>query len=288
MLRAGWLVIVLTCVVSASASAAECRVPKNSNEAKLLAFYSAPIAFSPASAPEHALAWTLRIGGEAGVIREPSQAIRQSSECFTKKSEDTRLSPLFGRPRLTLSLPAGFAIEASYLPPIRIGDATPNLGSAAVSWTKRLRMASTGNSTDLMFRVHGTAGEVRGPITCPRSALQQTDAARPCFGTNPSRDTFKPTMAGYEGVVSTAAWDGRIAFYAGGGQNFLRPRFHVGFTDAAGVVDNTLIAVDLTRITMFAGLTAEVSSTFDISGQAYGVREDGVNFRLGGGYRLHR
>jgi hypothetical protein len=95
-------------------------------------------------------------------------------------------------------------------------------------------------------------------------------------------------MAGYEGVVSTAAWDGRIAFYAGGGQNFLRPRFHVGFTDAAGVVDNTLIAVDLTRITMFAGLTAEVSSTFDISGQAYGVREDGVNFRLGGGYRLHR
>jgi hypothetical protein len=288
VLRAGSFLIVVSCVVAVPASGAECRVPKNSNEAKLLAFYSAPIAFSPASAPEHSLAWTLRIGGEGGFIQEPSPAIRQSSACFTKKSEDTRLSPLFGRPRLTLTLPAGFAIEASYLPPIRIGDATPNLGSAALSWTKRLRMASTGNSTDIMFRVHGTAGEVRGPITCPNRALQQTDAARPCFGTNPSRDTFKPTMAGYEGVLSTAAWDGRVAFYAGGGQNFLRPRFQVGFTDGTGSVDNTLIAVDLTRITLFAGVTAEVSSTFDISGQAYGVREDGVNFRLGGGYRLHR
>jgi hypothetical protein len=281
-------VIVLSSVASAPVLGADCRVPKNSNEAKLLAFYSAPIAFSPAGAPEYSLPWTLRIGGEAGPIQEPSPAIRESSACFTKKSEDTRLAPLFGRPRLTLTLPAGFAIEASYLPPIRIGDATPNFGSAALSWTKRLRMASTGNSTALMFRVHGTAGEVRGPITCPGDALQQTDAARPCFGTKASHDTFKPTMAGYEGVISTAAWDGRVAFYAGGGQNFLRPRFQVGFTDAAGNVDETMITVNLTRITMFAGVTAEVSSSFDVSGQAYGVREDGVNFRLGGGYRLHR
>ena len=288
MPRAGWFVVVASCVASTHLPAAECRVPKNSNEAKLLAFYSAPIAFSPASAPEHALPWTLRIGGEGGVINDPNPAIRESSACFTKKSEDTRLAPIFGRPRLTLTLPAGFAVEASYLPPIKIGDATPNLGSAALSWTKRLRMAATGNSTDLMFRVHGTAGEVRGPITCPSDALQQADAARPCFGPKPSRDTFKPTMAGYEGVISTAAWDGRVAFYAGAGENFLRPRFQVGFTDATGSVDETLIAVNLTRITMFAGVTAEVSSSFDLSGQAYGVREDGVNFRIGGGYRLHR
>ena len=53
-------------------------------------------------------------------------------------------------------------------------------------------------------------------------------------------------------------------------------------------MDETLIAVNLTRITMFAGVTAEVSSSFDLSGQAYGVMEDGVNFRIGGGYRLHR
>jgi hypothetical protein len=39
---------------------------------------------------------------------------------------------------------------------------------------------------------------------------------------------------------------------------------------------------------MFAGVTAQVSNTIDLSAQAYGVREDGVTFRMGGGYRLHR
>ena len=267
---------------------AQCRVPKTSNEAKLLAFYSAPLAFSPASAPEYSIPWTLRIGGEGGPILSPDSAIEQSGACFTKKSEHTRLSPFFGRPRLTLTLPAGFALEASYLPPITIHNAEPNLGSAALSWTKRIRMAPTGNATAIMLRLHGTAGRVSGPITCPRRSLQQTDPLRPCYGTQPSFDTFKPTMTGIEGILSTAAWDGRLAFYAGGGENFLRPRFQVGFTDGNGNVDRTLIVVDLNRATMFAGVTAEVSSAIDLSAQAYGVHQDGVTFRFGGGYRLNR
>ena len=268
--------------------AAECKVPTNSNEARLLAFYSAPIAFSPASAPEHSSAWTLRIGGEGGPIADPDSAIQRSSLCYTSKRENTRLSPFFGRPRLTLALPGGFALEGSYLPPVKIGDAEPNLGSAALSWTKRIKMAPTGNATDLMVRVHGTFGQVRGPITCPRKALQQTDPSKPCFGTQQSVDTFKPNMMGVESVVSTAAWDGRLAFYVGAGANFLRPRFQVGFVDGLGNVDHTLITVDLTRLALFTGVTAEVSNAIDVSAQAYGVREDGVTFRFGAGYRLHR
>jgi hypothetical protein len=95
-------------------------------------------------------------------------------------------------------------------------------------------------------------------------------------------------MAGIEGILSTAAWDGRLAFYAGAGENFLRPRFQVGFVDSFGTADSTLIVVNLNRMTMFAGVTAEISSAIDLSAQAYGVREDGVTFRFGGGYRLHR
>ena len=288
MRAASLIVFALSFSAAQPSLAAECRVPKNSNEAKLLAFYSTPISFSPASAPEHAEPWTVRLGAEGGPIPSPDSTIQRSGACFTKKSENTGLSSFFGRPRLTLTLPAGFALEASYLPPIKIRDAEPNLGSAALSWVKRIRMASTGNSTDIMLRVHGTAGHVRGPITCPMKALQQTDVTRPCFGTKPSRDTFKPTMAGVEGILSTAAWDGRLAFYAGGGENFLYPRFQVGFTDGLGSVDSTLIVVDLNRLTMFAGVTAEVTSAFDLSAQVYGVREDGVTFRFGGGYRLHR
>ena len=280
--------IMLGCAGARPALAAECRVPKNSNEARLLGFYSAPISFSPASAPEHAEPWTIRVGAEGGLIPDPDTAIQRSGACFTKKSENTKLSPVFGRPRVTLTLPAGFALEGSYLPPIKINDAEPNLGSAALSWSRRLKMASTGNSTDIMFRLHGTAGHVRGPITCPEKALQQTDATRPCFGTKPSVDTFKPTMAGIEGILSTVAWDGRVAFYAGGGENFLRPRFQVGFTDGLGSVDSTLIVVDLNRITMFGGVTAEMTSALDLSAQVYDVRGDGITFRIGAGYRIHR
>jgi hypothetical protein len=274
--------------VAAGQLAAQCRVPKNSNEARLLAFYSMPIAFSPANAPDLSPPWTLRIGAEGGLVPDPDSVIRQSGVCFTKKSEHTGLSSVFGRPRLTLKLPQGFALEASYLPPIKFGDAEPNLGSAALSWTKRIRMAPTGNATDVMLRAHGTFGQVRGPITCPEEALQQSDASEPCYGTEPSHDTFKPNMFAIEGVMSTAAWDGRLAFYGGAGANFLRPRFQVGFTDGTGAVDHTLVVVDLNRLALFAGGSLEVSPRIDLSVQAYGQHYDGVTFRVGGGYRVSR
>lgn len=287
MLRAAVFAALLACATAGRVSA-QCRVPEESNEAKLLAFYSMPIAFSPANAPDLSPAWTLRLGAEGGIVPEPDSVIRQSGICFTKKSENTGLSSVFGRPRLALKLPKGFSLEGSYLPPIKFGDAQPNLGSAALSWTKRIRMAMTGNATDVMLRWHGTFGHVRGPITCPEEALQQSNSSQPCYGTKESLDTFKPNMMGVEGVVSTAAWDGRLAFYGGAGENFLRPRFQVGFTDALGNVDNTLVVVDLNRFALFAGASLELTDRIDLSAQAYGQHSDGVTFRLGGGYRLYR
>jgi len=265
---------------------AQCRPPKDSNEAKLLAFYSAPIAFSPAGAPEHLKPWTLRIGGEGGPVPDPDPEIQKTGACFTQKSQNTGLSPFFGRPRLTLALPAGFAVEASYLPPIRINDAEPNLASAALSWVRRIRMQPTSNGTDVMLRAHGTVGEVRGPITCPEKGLQQSDPMRPCFGNNPSVDTFKPVMLGLEGILSTAAFDGRLGFYAGGGVNFLRPVFQVGFTDGLGNVDNTEIEVALSRASVFGGVSAQMSKALDLSAQVYSVPRDATTFRVGAGYRV--
>lgn len=270
----------------ASAASAQCRPPKDSNEARLLAFYSAPISFSPYGAPERLTPWTIRIGGEGGPIPNPDPEILKTGACFTQKSENTGLSSVFGRPRLTIGLPAGFAFELSYLPPIRINDAKPNLVSAAVSRVQRIRMRPTSDGTDVMIRFHGTTGNVKGPITCPASGLQTTNPARPCFGTTQSLDTFKPTMLGAEGVVSRAAYDGRLAFYLGGGANFLRPRFRVGFTDGLGNIDNTEIESDLTRGTVFGGVSGQVSRTLDLSAQIYSVPGDATTLRIGAGYRI--
>ena len=83
-------------------AAAQCKVRIGSNEGKLLAFYTAPIVFSMAGAPEVLEAGSFRIGGEGEYIPKPDPAIEQTGACFTQKSEHTSLSPVFGRPRITI------------------------------------------------------------------------------------------------------------------------------------------------------------------------------------------
>ncbi len=264
----------------------QCRPARDSNEAKLLAFYVAPIAFSPSSAPEYQPSWTLRLGVEGGQVPDADPAIQQTGECLANNSVNTELSQFFARPRITLALPAHFAIEASYVAPIRINDTEPNLGSVALSKTQRISREEMGNSMNVMLRLHGTIGRVRGPIICPENGLQQSSAAEPCYGTRESNDTFKPRMFGVEGVIGTAAYDGRVGFYAGGGVNFLRPRFEAGFTDGAGLTDNTVVQVDLTRPVLIGGLSAQIFNSVDLSAQVYSVPKDVTTFRFGAGYHL--
>ena len=116
----------------AGVAGAQCKVSSNSNEGKLLAFYSVPIVFSAATTPEVLAPGAIRLGFEGEYIPKPSAEIQKSGKCFTDKTEHTSLSPVFGRPRLTIGLPGSMALEASYLPPIKIADAKPNLASAAL------------------------------------------------------------------------------------------------------------------------------------------------------------
>src|SRR3954466_9134642 len=186
------------------AASAQCRVDKSSNEGKLLAFYTAPIVFSMATAPEVMPPVSLRVGAEGEYIPKPNPAIEQTGACFRQKSEHTSLSPVFGRPRITVGGPFGLALEAAYLPPVTIAKATPNLFSFAVSEAHRFAKGPTATGTTLMLRLHGTFGNVKGPITCPTSSLQQTSPTSPCYGSSPSKDTFHPDMFGSELIAGIA------------------------------------------------------------------------------------
>ena len=287
--RAGARVVALLAALAGAAGAAapvsaQCRPPASSHEARLLAFYAAPIAFSPATAPERIPAGAVRVGAEAAPVPIPEAALRQTSLCYQSSTQSTRLAPLFGRPRVTIGLPAGLTLEGSYLPPVTVGGATPSLFSMASARTQPL--PGSGGRALVALRVHGTVGTVRGAITCARDQLQQVDPAAPCYGTQPSRDTFRPDMVGGEATVAVRAWRGRVALYGGGGVTWLRPRFQVGFTDAAGVTDATRVSVDLRRGTLLGGVTAHASRTLDLEAQAYVVPADVTTWRLGAGYRL--
>lgn len=263
---------------------AQCHPPANSHEARLLAFYEAPLVFSMAGAPTPIVAGELRVAAEAGNVPSPSAALQRPEFCYQPHSENTKLTPAFGRPRITLGLPAGFALEASYLPPVTVGSATPNLASVAVA--RPIEYVVAGRDVTFALRAHGTFGRVRGAITCPRSALQTTDPVAACFGTQPSRDNFYPGMFGSEGAVGMPAFGGRVALYAGGGVTWLRPRFRVGFTDATGYVDSTEVEARLVRGSAFGGVSVRASEVLQLSGQVYSVPEDVTTARVTIAYRL--
>ena len=268
--------------------AGQCRVSSSSNEGKLLAFYTAPLVFTMATAPEEMRPASIRIGGELEYLPKPDPAIERTGICFTQKSEHTSLSPVFGRPRITVGGPFGLALEAAYLPPVTIAKATPNLFSFGVSEAHHFSTGPVSSGTTLMFRLHGTFGNVKGPITCPRSSLQQSSPASPCYGTTPSKDTFHPDMLGAELAAGFVPGSGRFSFYAGAGANRIDPHFQVGFTDRSGNVDSTQVELEspLVRATVFGGATAIVRQIFDVGAQVYSVPSDATLFRLMGGIRF--
>jgi len=267
---------------------AQCRVKIGSNEGKLLAFYTAPIVFSMATAPEVLPPATIRIGAEAEYIPKPNPAIEQTGQCFTQKSEQTSLSPVFGRPRITVGGPFGFSLEAAYLPPVTIARATPNLFSFAISQAHHVARGPFSNGTTIMLRVHGTFGNVKGAITCSQSQLQQTSSIMPCYGTRPSKDTFHPDMFGGEVAAGFAPGVRRISFYGGAGINRIDPHFQVGFTDLNGTLDRTQVELEKPayRGAIFGGVSAVLRQVLDVGAQLYSVPSDATLFRLMGGVRI--
>ncbi|MDP9206499.1 MAG: hypothetical protein M3P12_13765 [Gemmatimonadota bacterium] len=282
------LVVGMTLLAVQQQAAAQCKVGTDSNEGKLLAFYTAPIVFSMATAPQEMPPGSVRIGAEGAYIPKPDPAIEQTGACFTQKSEHTSLSPVFGRPRITVGGPFGFALEAAYLPPVTIARAKPNLFSFAISRAHHLAVGPALSGATLLVRLHGTFGNVKGAITCPRSQLQQSTPSSPCYGTSPSKDTFHPDMFGAEIAAGLAPGSGGISFYAGAGANRIDPHFQVGFTDANGNVDNTEVQLQkpLTRAAIFGGVTAVLRQSLDVGAQIYSVPADATLFRLNGGVRF--
>jgi hypothetical protein len=243
-----------------------------------------PIVFSADAASLSLEPGALRLSGEAAFVPTAPAELQRTEYCYTGRAENTGLTSFFGRPRLALGLPHGFGVEISYLPPITVAQATPNLASAAIWLTRPVT-----STVSLTARLQGTHGTVKGPITCPKDALQQDDSEAPCYGNNPSTDRFSPNMAGAELIASIApASVPRLKFSAGVGVNELYPRFQVGFSDLSGGTDHTRIVVNLTRVTALAGATIGVFRRCDASAQAFTSFTDATTVRATFGCLLNR
>jgi hypothetical protein len=261
-----------------------CKPGSDSNEAKMLAFFAAPLAFSPSGNVGVMGKGEVRLSFDATYIPTPSSDITSPEVCYRNdKTENTELSPIFPRPRIAVGLGGGLALEAMYLPPVTVLDATPNLLSVAISVARALGSGGT----SFTLRGHATLGEVSGPITCSKDVIQTNRPTGSCYATKPSDDTYKPTMFGAEGMVAFGG-KSKLRGYIGAGVTALQPRFQVGYVDALNNVDNAKIEVDLTRVAGFAGAAYHVSDRVALNTELYSVPKDVTTIRFGGTFTLRR
>lgn len=94
------------------------------------------------------------------------------------KREELNRSPVFGRARAWIGLPAGWVAEVGYTPPLRVRSTQPrHFLALALSH----RLVERGRYT-LSARVFGQHGAVEGDITCPARLAGIGDGVRNPYG----------------------------------------------------------------------------------------------------------
>jgi len=264
MLALGW--------PAAAAAQGDCFPGPQSNEAKTLAIFAVPLAFGRGSAPE--VFPGFRAGIELAYLPNVDDATATPTICRPGKGpENTDLLFALPRPRIGLPLPFGLALQASWVPPVRVRGIKANLIGLSVE-------KAFGNLEGLVaaLRVHATFGSVRAPITCDDQALE--DPASECFGGTRSDDRLSPNIMGIDLAVGGPLAEGRLRPYGGVGYNRLQPRFQVDYTNQYGDLDDRRVEVDLDRFVMFGGATWQTTERLSVTGELYAAPADAITGRV--------
>ena len=271
---------LLLALPSAALAQGDCFPDDDSNEAKVFAIFAVPLAFGPAEAPAITSPWRFGFALETSLIPNIDDETATPTVCRPGKGpENTDFAAVLPRPRVSVGLPAGLALEVSWVPPLSIGDATPNLLGFSLGKT-----FVVGQSMRLGVRIHGITGTIEAPITCDDEALR--DPVSECFQGTLSEDEYKPNALGADISGGWSMSGGRIRPFVGAGVNLLRPRFQVHFVNQFGQLDDRKVEVDLERLVVFGGATWFPSGRLGISGQVYSAPADAVTARLTLSYGL--
>jgi len=270
--RIATLTLVGSALAAPLAAQSVCRPSASSNEAKTLAIFSVPLAFGPATAPE--ILPGLWVGLEGSYLPKVDPATATPTICRPGEGPlNTDLLFALPRPRIGLPLPLGLALQASWIPPVRVAGAKANLFGFSLG-------KSFGRLDGLVaaIRAHGTFGSIRGPITCDHAAL--ADPTSECFQGTRSDDKYSPNIFGADFSLGWRMVGGRLRPYVGGGYNRLQPRFQVNLTDQFGRLDSTRIEVNLNRGVVFGGATWQLADRLGVAAEVYAVPADAVTARL--------
>jgi hypothetical protein len=222
-------------ILGPAAASAQARVLERYDfsdpEGRLLAFYSAAMAFSPAGiAPDES---RLSLALEVSYVPWLNEAQRRPS---IDKPESTNLAPVFPRPRGSVRV-GPWRFEASWIPPMRVFDVEANLGSVALIGPP-LRLGAV----SVMPRAWGTTGRVRGAMTCsPTTMLGHGSDLELYYNTvchgRESDDWFEPRLLAGEVLATRSLGSGGGRVYAVLGARRDRTRFDIGVLTGSGERD---------------------------------------------------
>lgn len=150
--------------------------------------------------------WDWRVSAEMGSIPHLSRE-EQRVGFGGYKLEDMNKSPVFGRGRLHLGLPASITAELSWTPPLEINGGKPrNLVGLALE-----RPLWQGDDWTVGGRIFAVRGDAKGDTTCSRSVASYAPgtAQNPYGCRAPSDDTLRMDHEGVELMVSRAIANGR-------------------------------------------------------------------------------
>lgn len=180
---------VLFLVVSATAQAQtvirdEEILASDRPEAWAMHYVSAPSFMTGFGATPPLAAGEWQLAGELAHVPRLSEA-QQRVGFGGEKAEDLNKSPVFGRLRASVGLPAGWLAELGYTPPLEIdGTRTQDLIAAAIG-----RRLIDRDAWSLSARAFGQHGSASGDITCPERVVGPFDPQRNPFGCRaPSND----------------------------------------------------------------------------------------------------
>jgi hypothetical protein len=173
----------------------------NAPEAWALRYFTSASLFTGAGPAERRAPGALDFSLETIWVPELDKEQRTVGYGGTKEEELNR-SPVWARLRARVALPAGWELEAGYIPPLEIDGVKANLFALSIG----RQLLASGNFA-LGLRLHAQRGKAKGDFTCKegKDHLFPVGSPQNPFGCEaPSKDEVSLDSTGLE---LTGSWD---------------------------------------------------------------------------------
>lgn len=213
------------------------------------------------SPPAPVETWNVEINAELGSIPHVDNADTRVGFGGTK-FEDLNKSPVFGRGRLRLGLPADFTAELSYSPPVEIDGVRPD-GIYGLALERPLY---SGERWSLGARLFGLVGHAEGDITCSEEVARREPGSddNPFGCVGPSNDDIELDHGGAEIFGSASLANGRWRPFASIAVTRIDPEVQVN-APVFGIIDRSQLVTEGTIETGTLGVVYTPLPAWDVT-----------------------